>query len=131
MGVAPYLISSTLEGVLGQRLVRTICEQCKTAYVPDQDVLAQLGLTEQDVAGRQFYYGAGCQFCNETGYRGRKGIYEYLAASPAIKDLINQRKPTLLIRHRAIELGMRTLREDGIRNVLDGYTTVEEVLKYT
>jgi type IV pilus assembly protein PilB len=131
MGVAPYLISSTLEAVLGQRLVRTVCEHCKTAYAPDREVLQLLGLSEQDVQGRQFYYGAGCSSCNETGYRGRKGIYEYLVVSGPIKDMINQRKPTLLIRNRAVELGMRTLREDGIRNVLDGYTTVDEVLKYT
>ncbi|MCE9615045.1 MAG: GspE/PulE family protein [Lentisphaerae bacterium] len=131
MGVAPYLISSTLEAVLGQRLVRTICEHCKTGYVPDHEILQSLGLSEQDVAGRQFFYGSGCSYCNETGYHGRKGIYEYLSVTGPIKDMINLRKPTLLIRTKAIELGMRTLREDGIRNVLDGYTTVEEVLKYT
>ena len=131
MGVAPFLISSTLEAVLGQRLVRMVCEHCKTGYVPDQEVLQLLGLSEQDVQGRQFFYGSGCSFCNETGYKGRKGIYEYLAVTPPIKDLINEKKPTLIIRNRAVELGMRTLREDGVRNVLDGYTTVDEVLKYT
>ncbi|MDA0989459.1 MAG: ATPase, T2SS/T4P/T4SS family [Verrucomicrobia bacterium] len=131
MGVAPYLISSTLEAVLGQRLVRTICEHCKTAYTPDDVILQSLGLSQADVAGREFYYGAGCSSCNETGYRGRKGIYEYLSAVGPIKDLINARSPTLVIRNKAIEMGMRTLRQDGIRNILDGYTTVDEVLKYT
>ncbi len=131
MGVEPYLIASTLEAVLGQRLVRTICSNCKTAYQPTPDLLQQRGMTEQQVGGRPFYYGAGCSYCNQTGYKGRRGIYEYLRIKDPIRELINQRKPTLVIRDKAVELGMRTLREDGIRCILDGYTTVEEVLKYT
>jgi len=131
MGVEPYLISSTLEAILGQRLVRVICERCRTAYDPDEEVLKGLQLTKGDVGERQFYYGGGCSYCSETGYHGRKGIYEYLAANDPVRELINERKPTLLIRNKAVELGMRTLREDGVRNVLDGYTTVDEVLRYT
>ncbi len=131
MGVEPFLIASTLEAVLGQRLVRTICTNCKTEYQPTPDILQQLGMTEQQVGGRSFYYGAGCSYCNQTGYKGRRGIYEYLRVKDPIRDLISQRKPTLVIRDKAVELGMRTLREDGIRCILDGYTTVEEVLKYT
>ena len=131
MGVEPFLIASTLEAILGQRLVRTICTNCKTEYEPTPDILQQLGLTEQQVGGRPFYYGAGCSYCNQTGYKGRRGIYEYLRIKDPIRDLISQRKPTLVIRDKAVELGMRTLREDGIRCILDGYTTVEEVLKYT
>ncbi len=131
MGVEPFLIASTIEGVLGQRLVRTICPNCKTSYEPEDDVLEQLGLTRDSISGRPFYFGAGCVQCNETGYKGRRGIYEYLRVSDPIRDLISERKPTLVIRDKAIELGMRTLREDGIRCILDGYTTVEEVLKYT
>jgi type IV pilus assembly protein PilB len=131
MGIEPFLIASTLEAVLGQRLVRTICNNCKTEYQPTPEMLAQLGLTETQVGGRPFYYGAGCSYCNQTGYKGRRGIYEYLRIKDPIRELINQRKPTLVIRDKAIELGMRTLREDGIRCILDGYTTVEEVLKYT
>ena len=131
MGVEPFLIASTLEAVLGQRLVRTICNNCKTEYQPTEDILEQLGLTAAQVGGRPFFYGAGCSYCNQTGYKGRRGIYEYLRVKDPIRDLINQRKPTLVIRDKAVELGMRTLREDGIRNILDGYTTVEEILKYT
>ena len=131
MGVEPFLIASTLEAVLGQRLVRTICSNCKTEYQPTSDLIQQLGMTEQQVGGRPFFYGAGCSYCNQTGYKGRRGIYEYLRIKDPIRDLINQRKPTLVIRDKAVELGMRTLREDGIRCILDGYTTVEEVLKYT
>ncbi len=131
MGVEPFLIASTLEAVLGQRLVRTICNNCKTEYQPTPDLLEQLGMTEQQVGGRPFFYGAGCSYCNQTGYKGRRGIYEYLRVRDPIRELISQRKPTLVIRDKAIELGMRTLREDGIRCILDGYTTVEEILKYT
>ena len=131
MGVEPFLISSTIEAVLGQRLVRTICSNCRQPYQPDHDVLERLGLTEAQVEGRPFFHGVGCMQCNETGYRGRRGIYEYLRVSDPIRELINERKPTIIIRDKAVELGMRTLREDGIRCILDGHTTVEEVLKYT
>jgi type IV pilus assembly protein PilB len=131
MSIEPFLITSTLEGVLGQRLVRTICPNCKTAYQPGPDILEQLNLTKDQVAGRPFYYGAGCLQCNETGYKGRRGIYEYLRVTDPIRELINERKPTIVIRDKAAEMGMRTLREDGVRCILDGYTTVEEVLKYT
>jgi type IV pilus assembly protein PilB len=131
MGVEPYLTSSTLEAVLGQRLVRTVCEHCKTFYDPDDEILERLGLSREDIGGRKFCYGAGCTHCNETGYHGRRGIYEYLSVTDPIRDLINDRKPTLLIRDRAVEMGMRTIRQDGIRNILDGYTTVDEVVKYT
>ena len=131
MDVEPFLIASTLEAILAQRLIRRICDQCKTAYKPDKSILDRLGLGEKDVGGREFYYGAGCTHCNNTGYRGRKGIFEYLSISDPIRDLINQSQATVTLRNKAIELGMRTLRQDGIRNVLDGYTTVEEVVKYT
>jgi len=131
MGVEPFLISSTLEAVLGQRLVRTICSNCRQPYQPDQDVLSRLGLTAAQIEGRPFFHGVGCMQCNETGYRGRRGIYEYLRVTDPVRELINERKPTIVIRDKAVELGMRTLREDGIRCILDGHTTVEEVLKYT
>lgn len=131
MDVEPFLISSTLEAILGQRLVRTICEHCKTSFVPDDDIMKSLDITRQDLGDREFSYGAGCQQCNDTGYHGRKGVYEYLGISEPIRRLINERKPSLIIRNKGVELGMRTLREDGIRNILDGHTTVEEVLRYT
>ncbi len=131
MNVAPYLISSTLEAVLGQRLMRTCCKNCKVGYDADDETLARMELTRSDVGGRKFFYGPGCSICNNTGYKGRKGIFEYLKVSNPIRELINDRQPTLVIREKARELGMRTMREDGIRNVLDGYTTVDEVLRYT
>ena len=131
MNVAPYLIASTLEAVLGQRLVRTICLNCKEPYMPDSDTISRMELKREAVGDRPFYYGRGCTKCNGTGYKGRKGVFEYLRVTNPIRDLINERRPTLFIRERARELGMRTMREDAIRNVLDGYTTVDEVLRYT
>ncbi len=131
MGVEPFLISSTLEGVLAQRLVRTICKKCRVAYEPADTVISELGLSKADVQGRPFHYGKGCLECNETGYKGRKGLFELLVVSEPIRELINMRAPSGVIRAKALELGMRSLREDGIRTILDGETTVEEVLKYT
>jgi type IV pilus assembly protein PilB len=131
MGVEPFLISSTLQGILAQRLVRKACKKCRIAYEPTEAVLSELALTKEDTQGRPFYYGKGCMECNETGYKGRKGLFELLVMSEPIRELINMRSPAGVLRARALELGMRTLREDGIRSILDGETTVEEVLKYT
>ena len=117
--------------MLAQRLVRTICKKCRVAFEPTDTVLSELGLTRTDVAGRPFYYGKGCLECNETGYKGRKGLFELLTISEPVRELINMRAPAGVIRGKALELGIRTLREDGIRSILDGQTTVEEVLKYT
>ncbi len=131
MGVEPFLIASTLESVLGQRLLRTICQQCREPYEPTPDIIQQIELTAEDVGGQPFYFGAGCPTCNSTGYKGRRGIYEYLRINDTISGLINEKKPSIVIREKAMEMGMRTLREDGIRCILDGYTTVEEVVRYT
>lgn len=131
MNVAPYLLSSTLEGVLGQRLVRTCCAECKQSYEPDDDTLDRLDMKREEIGGRPFYFGKGCKTCNGTGYKGRKGVFEYLRMSGPLRELVNNKAPTLIIREKARELGMRTMREDGIRAILDGYTTVDEVLRYT
>jgi len=131
MGIEPFLISSTLEAVLGQRLVRMVCEKCKTPYTPEQDVLDLLGMSKQDIGERPFYYGAGCSACNDTGYHGRRGLYEYLSVTEPIRRLINERQPTIVIRDKAVQLGMVTMRQHGIQCLLDGYTTVDEVVKYT
>lgn len=131
MNVAPYLLSSTLEGVLGQRLVRTCCADCKQSYEPDDETLERIEMTRDQIGGRPFYFGRGCKTCNGTGYKGRKGVFEYLRMSPPLRELVNNKAPTLIIREKARELGMRTMREDGIRSILDGYTTVDEVLRYT
>ena len=131
MNVAPYLLSSTLEGVLGQRLVRTCCRECRQAYEPDDETLERIEMTRDQIGGCPFYYGAGCKVCNGTGYKGRKAVVEYLRISNPLRELINTRAPTLILREKARELGMRTMREHGIQSILDGYTTVDEVLRYT
>ena len=131
MNVAPYMVASTLEAVLGQRLLRTCCKGCKEGYVPDDETLDRINLHRDEIGGRQFFFGKGCKTCNGTGYKGRKAIFEYLRVTNPIRELINARSPTLIIREKARELGMRTMREDGVRAILDGYTTVDEVLRYT
>jgi type IV pilus assembly protein PilB len=131
MGVEPFLISSTLVAVLGQRLVRTICKNCRTPFEPTEQQLALLGLSPFDLGDKVFHYGRGCSACNDTGYKGRKGIYELLAISDAVRTLISERAPTVVVRQKAVELGMVTLREDGLRSIFDGDTTIEEVVKYT
>ena len=131
MGVEPFLISSTLEAILGQRLLRSICRQCRTTYTPSETLLAELGISQQDIGNKQFFYGKGCDACNNTGYKGRKGIYELLRLTDPIRELINERAPTVTLKQKAVELGMVTLRQDGLRSIFAGDTTVEEVLRYT
>jgi type IV pilus assembly protein PilB len=131
MGVEPFLISSSLEAVLGQRLLRSICRQCRATYQPSDALLAELGLSRQDIGDKQFFSGKGCDACNNTGYKGRKGIYELLKITDPLRELINDRAPTVTIRQKAIELGMVTLRQDGLRSIYAGDTTIEEVLRYT
>ncbi|HEV2211495.1 MAG TPA: ATPase, T2SS/T4P/T4SS family [Verrucomicrobiae bacterium] len=131
MGVEPFLISSTLMAVLGQRLVRMACKNCRTPFEPTEAQLALLNLSPHDLGEKVFYYGRGCSNCNDTGYKGRKGIFELLIINDAIRGLINERAPTVVLRQKAIELGMVTLREDGLRGIFDGDTTIEEVVKYT
>jgi type IV pilus assembly protein PilB len=131
MGCEPFLVAATLEGVLGQRLLRRICPACRVAYKPSAAVLKQLGLTAADTGGQEFFTGQGCDACNDTGYKGRQGLFELLDMSNPIRDLIAQRAATVVLKQKAQELGMRTLREDGLRNIFEGVTTIEEVLKYT
>jgi type IV pilus assembly protein PilB len=131
MGVEPFLISSTLMGVLGQRLLRTVCKNCRTPFEPTEDQLGLLNLSPHDLGDKAFHYGRGCTVCNDTGYKGRKGIFELLVVSEPIRALINERAPTVVVRQKAVELGMVTLREDGLRSIFEGDTTIEEVVKYT
>jgi type IV pilus assembly protein PilB len=131
MGVEHFLISSTLDGVLGQRLLRSICPDCRSAYQPNESLLQQLDLSPRDIGQRHFSYGKGCEKCNQTGYRGRIGIYELMKISDPIRNLINERAPSVVLKQKAVELGMVTLRQDGVRSIFEGHTTIEEVLKYT
>lgn len=131
MGCEPFLVAASLEGVLAQRLVRTICKDCKSPYEPNEAILSQLGVSAHELGDKQFFTGAGCDTCGQTGYRGRRGLYELLNVTDPIRELITDRAPTVVIKQKAVELGMNTLREDGLRNIYQGNTTIEEVLKYT
>ena len=131
MGVEPFLISASLELVVAQRLVRRICSKCIEPYEPSEDELLLLGLSAHEVGDKKFYKGRGCEECNETGYKGRKGIFETLRLNDTLREMINQRAPGVVLRQKAIELGMRTLREEGLQAIFDGETSVEEILKYT
>ena len=131
MGVEPFLISASLELVVAQRLVRRICPKCIEPYEPSEDELLLLGLSAHEVGDKKFYKGRGCEECNDTGYKGRKGIFETLRLNDTLREMINQRAPGVVLRQKAIELGMRTLREEGLQAIFDGETSVEEILKYT
>jgi type IV pilus assembly protein PilB len=131
MGCEPFLVAASLEGVLAQRLVRTICKDCKSPYEPNEAILGQLGISAHELGDKQFFTGAGCDTCGKSGYRGRRGLYELLNITDPIRELITARAPTVVIKQKAVELGMNTLREDGLRNIYMGTTTIEEVLKYT
>jgi type IV pilus assembly protein PilB len=131
MGVEPFLISATLDAVLAQRLLRRICTNCRRPYQPNESLLSELNLDSTQIGQRDFYYGQGCDQCNQTGYCGRIGIYELMRINDPLRALINERAPSVVLRQKAIELGMLTLREDGIRSIFGGQTTIEEVLKYT
>ncbi len=131
MGLEPFLISASLEGILAQRLLRRICKSCRTAYEPDKDVINMLDVDTLEISNRKFYFGKGCAECNRAGYRGRQGLFELMSINDNIRTLITQKAPTLVLKQKAIESGMRPLREDGLRCIFDGLTTIEEVLKYT
>ncbi len=132
MGVEPFLICSTVEGVMAQRLIRTLCPDCREPFTPtEEDVPEDFPLQELLKNGSTLYRAAGCRECRQTGYRGRSGIYELLVTNDEIRALASERAPTNLIKQAAIKAGMRTLRQDGWRKVYRGLTSVEEVLRVT
>ena len=131
MSLEPFLIAATVEAVIGQRLVRNICTHCKEAYEPTDDMLMQLNLTREDVRDKTFYYGKGCDNCNNTGYRGRSAVFEVMMMTDRIRELLQQRASTSAIRQIAREQGMRTMRESGLLKIYDGTTTIEEVVRET
>jgi len=131
LGLEPFLVTATLEGVIAQRLVRRICTNCKTEFHPTEQLLMELNLRPEDVAGKTLYYGKGCDYCNNTGYRGRIGIYENMVLDDDMREAIIQQSSTQVLREMAIKRGMRTLRESGLLRIFDGITTIEEVVKET
>ncbi len=131
MGLEPFLISAAVEGILAQRLLRRICKTCKTAYEPDQDTIALLEVDPIEIANKRFYFGKGCPDCNKSGYKGRQGLFELMRVNDPLRALITDKAPTLVLKQKSIEFGMRPLRDDGLRAIFDGQTTIEEVLKYS
>jgi type IV pilus assembly protein PilB len=131
LGLEPFLITATLEAIVGQRLVRRICENCKEEFHPTEEMLTEVEVRPEDVEGKVFFYGKGCDYCNNTGYRGRLGIFEIMVIDDDIRELVMQHASSNVLRAAARKRGMRTLRESGLLAIYDGYTTIEEVAKET
>jgi len=131
LGIETFLVTATIEGIIAQRLVRKICNHCKTEYTPTDDQLMELELTSEEIRGKKLYYGKGCENCNNTGYRGRIGLFEVMMFNDEIRDLIMNRASTAVLREAARRAGMRTLRENGLAVIYDGITTIDEVGRET
>jgi type IV pilus assembly protein PilB len=131
LGLEPFLVTATLEGIVAQRLVRRICLSCKEQYTPSLEQLMEMELRPEDVKDRVFYYGRGCEACNNTGYKGRQGLYEIMTLDDEMRDQIVQHASTQVLRHEAKKRGMRTLRQSGLMCIYDGVTTIEEVVRET
>jgi general secretion pathway protein E len=131
IGIEPYLASSSLIGVIAQRLVRLVCERCKEQYEPTESELKEIGLDPSQVQGGVLYHGKGCHHCMGTGYWNRTGIYEVLPVTERMRELTVSRVGANVIKQAAVEEGMKTLRMDGALKVLQGFTTVQEVLRVT
>ena len=131
MGVAPFLITATLEAVLAQRLVRKICKECREQTIPSTETLAQLDLTPDDVLDRKFFRGRGCAACNNTGFKGRIGLFELMIINDRLRELINRGASTEKLRDLALQTGMRPLRAAGMEKVYAGITSIDEVIRET
>jgi type IV pilus assembly protein PilB len=131
MGVPPFLITATVEAVLAQRLVRRICTGCKEEIIPDAQMLADLEITTEQAMGKKFYRGRGCDKCNNSGYKGRLGLYELLIMTDEIRDMVIRNASTEELRETARRGGMVTLRDSGMKGIFDGLTTADEVIRET
>ncbi|MBR2583957.1 MAG: Flp pilus assembly complex ATPase component TadA [Thermoguttaceae bacterium] len=131
MGIPEFLITATLQAILAQRLVRRICTKCREEYQPSEGLLEDLGLSRADIRGKKFYQGAGCVACNNTGFKGRTAIHEFLLMNEEIRDLVLRNESSAKVREAAQRNGMTTLREAGLKKVFDGITTIEEVIRET
>jgi type IV pilus assembly protein PilB len=132
MGIPPFLITATVEGVLAQRLVRKICTNCRTEFTPSAEICMELGYTQAEAANLKFYYGRGCERCNNTGYKGRMGIYELVTINDTLREMIVSETSLDIFREACRQHGgMQTLRESGLEAIHNGLSSVEEVLKAT
>ncbi|MDP6059940.1 MAG: GspE/PulE family protein, partial [Pirellulaceae bacterium] len=131
LGLEPFLLTATMEGIVAQRLVRLICLKCKETFNPTEEQLMELNLTLEDVDGRELHRGAGCNECNQSGYRGRMSLGEIMVLDDEMRELIIQHASTQVLRAEARKRGMRTLREAGLLAIYDGLTTIDEVVRET
>ncbi|RLG53803.1 MAG: pilus assembly protein PilB, partial [Candidatus Hydrothermarchaeota archaeon] len=131
LGVEPFLLAATLEAVIAQRLVRKICTNCRVEYEPSEEELLELELRPEEVEGKKFYYGRGCEQCNGIGYKGRTAIFEIMLMTEDLRQLVLENPPLDTLRQAAREGGMKTLRDSGLLAIYDGITTIEEVVRET
>ena len=131
LGLEPFMVTAAVEGIVAQRLVRRICSKCKAEYQPSEELLMELELRPEDVAGKKFFYGKGCDHCNKTGYKGRQGLYEIMTLDDDMREMIIKQANTQVLRAEARKRGMRPLRQSGLYAIFDGITTIEEVVKET
>jgi len=131
LGMEPFLLTATIEGIVAQRLVRTICKECKEAYTPKEEELMELNLLPENVRGRQFFRGKGCDACNKSGYKGRMALFEIMTMDDEMRDLIMKQANTTALRAHARKRGMRSLRECGMLGIYEGQTTIDEVVRET
>src|SRR5688572_9134857 len=131
LGLEPFLVTASIEGIIAQRLVRKVCNNCRAEYTPSVEQLMELELRPEDVEGKVFYYGKGCEVCNNTGYKGRQGLYEIMLLDDEMKDMIIAHASTQMLRHEAKKRGMATLRQRGLLSIYDGVTSIEEVVRET
>jgi len=129
MGVEPFLIAASVIGVLAQRLARNICSNCKEPYKPPADALRRVGFKIEDAESIVFYRGRGCEQCRHSGYRGRLGVFELMLMNEEVQDLIVKRAPLSEVRNAALANGMKTLKQDGFQKIIEGKTTIEEVMR--
>jgi type IV pilus assembly protein PilB len=131
LGVETFLLTATIEAIVAQRLVRRICQGCKETYLPTEEQLMELSLRPQDVEGRTFCRGRGCDKCNKTGYKGRMALFEIMRFDDELREMIMQQASTAVLRVEARKRGMRTLRESGLLAIYEGQTTIDEVVRET
>jgi type IV pilus assembly protein PilB len=131
MGLPTFLITATVEAVLAQRLVRKICNFCRTEFTPAPEVCMELGMTPDQAASKKFYYGKGCEKCNNTGYKGRMGIYELLVMNETLREMVVSEASLDDFRNAGRKFGMRTLREAGLNAIHAGQSSIEEILRET
>jgi type IV pilus assembly protein PilB len=131
LGIEAFLLTATVEAIVAQRLVRRICQTCKEAYTPSEEQLMELNLRPDQVMGKQFFRGKGCEACHGSGYKGRSALFEIMAMDDGMRDLIMKSASTSVLREESRKRGMRTLRESGLLTIYDGLSTIDEVVRET